>query len=356
MIMASPKKKLLALWSSYDFGHIYQTAFADHPDFEIELVSAEGALDERAGYRRLLRLRKEVDDGKFDLVLANNINRSPFPGNKGWATTASLAVRLLTYQRQRLDSWWAPWVVRHGKSRTPLAVIDSRDGHYVFPWDLRLLRAARLYFKKDLMYWHQRALLPLQNYHTEKKIKPYRDKLRPMSLGLDRRMFVREARPMKERDIDILMSGHENNPLRRLIREKCEALSGRYRVMLPKGMVPSAEYNELLQRTKLAVCVESGGGETWRQYEVAAAGIVPLMSWPYTEVIDPLVPDKHAFYFSYIADHFERTVEQALGDPDRLQRMSDAARQFVLEKKDRQRLLDYVVEQTLAAPAPDRTR
>ncbi len=218
--MSSQKKKLLLLWSSFDFAHIYQSAFANHPDFEIELVSAEGLSHEQAGYRRLLQLRKQVDDGKFDLVVANNINRSPFPGNKGWGTTASLAARLFTYQHRRLDSWWAPWMVRYGKSKTPLAAVDSRDGHYVFPWDLPLLQAAKFYFKKDLMYWPRRAIMPLQNYYTEKKIKPYEAKLRPMSLGLGENRFVPAARPMKDRDIDIFMSGNENNPLRRLVREK----------------------------------------------------------------------------------------------------------------------------------------
>jgi hypothetical protein len=352
MTMLPQKKKLLLLWSSFDFAHIYQTSFVDHPDFEIELVSAEGLPREQAGYRRLLHLRKQVDEGKFDLVVANNINRSPFPGNKGWATTASLAARLLTYQRRRLDSWWAPWMVRYGESKTPLAAIDSRDGHYVFPWDLPLLKASKLYFKKDLMYWPRRALMPLQNYHTEKKIKPYEGKLRPMSMGIEENRFAPVSRPMKNRDIDIFLSGHENNPLRRMIREKCERMSGRYRVQVHTKMLPHEEYLDMLQRAKLAVCIESFGGETWRQYEVAAAGAVPLMSWPYTQVHDPLLPDEHAFYFSYMSDHFERTVEEALRDGDRLQRMSDAARQFVLAKKGRKGLLNYVVETTLTESIP----
>jgi hypothetical protein len=344
----SRKRKLLLFWSSYEFGHIYQTSFADHPDFEIELVSAEGLAHEKAGFRRLLQLRKQVDEGKFDLVVANNINRSPFPGNKGWATTASLAARLLTYQHKRLDSWWAPWIVRGGKSRTPLAAIDSRDGHYVVPWDLRLLRAAKLFFKKDLMYWHRRALLPLQNYHTEKKIKPYESKLRPMSICMDEARIVETPRPMRERDVDIFLSGNENNPLRRLIREKCERLAEKHRVKVSAGVIPFSEYVESLQRAKLAVCIESYGGETWRQYEVAAAGAVPLMSWPYTELHDPLVPEEHAFYFSYIGDHFERVVAEALGDGARLQRMADAAHRFVREKKGRRGLLNYIVDTTLA--------
>ena len=347
----SSKKKLLFLWSSYDFHHIYQNAFEHHPDFEVELVSAQGRPEERASYRRLLGLRKRVDAGEFDLVIANNVNRSPFPGNKGWATTASLAARLLTYQRHRLDSWWAPWMVRHGQSKTPLAVVDSRDGHYVFPWDLGLLKAATLYFKKDLMYWPRRSLLPLQNYYTEKKIAPYEAKLRPMSVCMDEKHFVSDVRPMKDRDIDVFMSGNENNPLRRLIREKCErmATEGKYRVKVARGMISDDDYQDSIQRAKLAVCIESYGGETWRQYEVAAAGVVPLMSWPFTQVHEPLLPDEHAFYFSYMNDHFERVVEEALSDPARLQRMSDAARKFTQEKKGRPRLLNYIVDSTLGA-------
>lgn len=345
----SPKKKrLLIFWSSYDYAHIYESSFVNHPDFEIELVTAAGRPEDQAGYGRLLRLRKEVDEGKFDLVIANNINRSPFPGNKGWATTASLAARLFTYQHKRLDSWWAPWVVRYGKSKTPLAAVDSRDGHFVFPWDMRLLEAAKFYFKKDLMYWPMRAVMPLQTFYTEKRIKPHQPKLRPMSLRLEKRMFAPETRPMKDRDIDIYMSGHENNPLRKLVREKCEALASKYRVKVFTDMIPYAEYQEMLQRAKLIVCVESFGGETWRQYEVAAAGAVPLMSWPYTQVDSPLLPDEHAFYFSYMSDHFERTIADALSDNDRLQTMSDKARQFVQEKKQRTGLLNYIVDTTLA--------
>jgi hypothetical protein len=347
----SSKKKLLFLWSSYDFAHIFQTAFEHHPNFEIELVSAQGRPEDRAGYRRVLQLRKRVDAGEFDLVIANNINRSPFPGNKGWATTASLAARLLTYQRHRLDSWWAPWIVRYGKSKTPLAVVDSRDGHYVFPWDLALLKASTLYFKKDLMYWHRRSLLPLQNYYTEKKIAPHEAKLRPMSVCMDEKRFGAPSLLMRERDIDIFLSGNENNPLRRLIREKCErmAAEGKYRVKVARGMISAEDYEDCLRRSKLAVCIESYGGETWRQYEVAAAGVVPLMSYPFTEVHEPLLPDIHAFYFSYMEDHFERVVANALSDESRLQRMSDAARTFAHEKKGRSRLLNYIVDSTLAA-------
>jgi hypothetical protein len=255
-------------------------------------------------------------------------------------------LRLMTYQCRRLDTWWAPWVARAGAGRTPLAVIDARDSHYIYPWDWPLLKASRLYFKRELMAWRMRATQPLQNYLTEKRVMPHISKLRPMSQGADESSFASSSRPMRERDIDLFMSGGDN-PLRKDIREKVEKLGGSFKVFINNGLLPVEAYREMLQRSKLAVCVESWASETWRQYEAAAAGAIPLMSWPYTLGHEPLEPDRHAFYFSYIGDHFERVVEQALRDADRLQNMSDAARKFVLAKKGRRQLVNYVVETTL---------
>ncbi len=340
------RKKLLVFWSWSDFKDVYQTAFVDHPDYKVELVSAQGEANEKFGYRRMVSLSRRVAAGEFDLIVANSVMRSPWPRNKGLATSASLALRHLTWQRRRTDTWWAPWVAKAGNGRTPLAVLDARDSHFIYPWDWPLLKACRFYFKRDLMFWPMRALQPLQTYLKDRVVSPHIEKLRPMSLGIQEERFAASSRPMKDRDIDIFMSGGDN-PLRQKIREKCEKLAGRYKVFVNKGLLPFAEYQEMLQRSKLAVCTESWGGETWRQYEVAAAGCIPLMSWPYTQVHEPLEPDLHAFYFSCMGDHFERAVERALASPQELQAVSERARAFVLEKKGRQRLVNYIVETTL---------
>jgi hypothetical protein len=49
-----------------------------------------------------------------------------------------------------------------------------------------------------------------------------------------------------------------------------------------------------------------------------------------------------------MADHFERTVADAVSDPARLQRMSTAAAQFIRAKKGRSQLLNYIVGTTPA--------
>ena len=140
------RKKLLVFWSWSDFKDIYLNAFANHPDYEVELVGSSGERREHATYPRLFKLRRRVAAGEFDVIVSNIIMRSPNPRNKGWATTASQTIRYLTYQHRRLDTWWAPWAAAAGKGRTPLAVIDGRDSHYIYPWDWRLLNASTLYF------------------------------------------------------------------------------------------------------------------------------------------------------------------------------------------------------------------
>ena len=340
------RKKLLVFWSWSDFKDVYHTAFHNHPDYEIELVSSQGDPEEKFSYGRMISLARRLKAGEFDLIVANNVMRSPLPRNKGIGTTASLMLRYLTWQRRRTDTWWAPRVAALAGGKTPLAAIDARDSHYVYSWDWTLLKACRCYFKRDLMFWPMRATLPLQDHVRDVRGRSYNEKLRPMSLGIQEERFAPSSRPMKDRDIDIFMSGGDN-PLRARIREKCEKLAGRYKVFVNTGLLPFDEYKEMLQRSKLAVCTESWGGETWRQYEVAAAGTIPLMSWPYTQVHEPLEPDLHAFYFSYMGDHFERTVERALAAPQELQAVSDRARAFVIEKKGRRRLVNYVANETL---------
>jgi hypothetical protein len=137
------------------------------------------------------------------------------------------------------------------------------------------------------------------------------------------------------------------NPIRREIYERCLRLQDRYKVYCVDRVVPRADYLELLQRSKLVVCTESFGCETFRHYEVAAAGGIPLVNWPYAQNHMPLQPEVHAIYFSLIGDDFERTVARALADPAKLEEIAARTRSFTVEHKERSRVGEWVVEETL---------
>ena len=248
-----------------------------------------------------------------------------------------------------LDACWVPWLVARPSGGTvPLAVIDFLDTSFVLPKDFPLLQAATLYFKLNLYFWPRRSLMPLEALLGRRRVTPLLPKLRPMTNGVPRRLIPDRVRPMAERDIDICFTGTtvpnrgQNdpdpfldltfNPIRRDIYERCVKLKDRYRVFALDGLVPKEEYRELLQRSKLVVCTESFGCETYRHNDVAASGAIPLVNWMYATNYLPFEPDVHAIYFSVIGQDFERTVARALAEPAKLEAIARAARELVVNR------------------------
>jgi len=263
-----------------------------------------------------------------------------------------------------LDGYWAAWLLAgEVRGKVPLAVIDFLDTSYVLPKDYPLLQAATLYFKLNLYFWARRSLMPLETFMGMRRVTPFTPKLRPLTNGVPKSRIAKTARPMRERDIDLCFTGTiipgrsaddpnlfgdlTHNPIRRDLYERCLKLKDRHKVYCFNGVVPIEEYLELLQRAKLIVCAESFGCETFRHYEVSAAGAVPLVNWPYATNYMPFQPDVHAIYFSLIGDDFERTVARALADPAKLEEISRNTRAFTLEHKERSHVGDMVIEETL---------
>jgi hypothetical protein len=366
---ASPQKRLriLVLWGASYFEEYLPDFFLDNPKYDFEIVSGDrssGPSPHAASLGRLWDLHRRLAKGDFDLVISGPIQNSAWPRPKGLATCLAQAFRYFTYKRRRLDSYWTPWLLS-GKARgkVPLAVLDFLDTIDVLPKDYPLLKAATLYFKVNLYFWRRRSLLPLENFFGMRRVIALASKLRPSTHGLAPRSVPARARPMRERDIDVCFTGTiaplksaddlnpfadlTQNPIRQEIYERCEKLKGRHKVFCSRGLVPAEEYQELLQRSKLIVCTESFGCETFRIYQVSAAGAIPLINWPYAQNYLPLRPDLDAIYFSLIGDDFERTIERALSDPEKLEEIAKNTRAFTLAHKMRGNIGEMIIEETL---------
>jgi hypothetical protein len=372
----SPQKRLriLVLWGASYFNEYLPDFFLDNPKYDFEIVSGDrtsGPSPHAASLGRLWSLRRRLARGEFDLVISGPIQNSAWPRPKRLATCLAQAFRYFTYKRRMLDSYWTPWLFS-GKVRgkVPLAVFDFLDTSYVLPKDFPLLKAATLYFKVNLYFWRRRSLMPLETFFGMRRVTALTTKLRPLTHGIAPRSVPAKARPMRERDIDLCFTGTivplksaddpnpfvdlSQNPIRQEIFERCEKLKDRYRVYCSHGLVPLDEYLELLQRSKLIVCTESFGCETFRHYGVSAAGAIPLINWPYVQNYLPLQPDVHAIYFSLIGDDFERTIARALGDPEKLEEIARNARVFTLEHKLRGPIGEMIIEETLREHAKSR--
>ena len=365
--MSFPEKRLriLVLWGSSHFDVYAEELFLNNPKYDFEIVSGDrssGRSEHAASWWRLLSLRRRLRAGAFDLVISSPIQNSAWPQPKQFATRLAQAFRYFTYKHRMLDSYWAAWLV--SGSNVPLAVVDFLDTSYVLPKDYPLLAAATLYFKINLYFWARRSLMPLETFLGQRRVIAFTPKLRPLTNGVPQSRIPVTARPMRKRDIDICFTGNfvthrspddpnpfgelAHNPIRQDIYERTEKLKERYNVFCLNDRVPTEEYFELLQRSKLVVCTESFGCETWRHYEASAAGAVPLINWPYANNYMPFQPDVHAIYFSLIGDDFERTVARALADPAKLAEISVATRVFTLAHKERGHVGEMVIAETLA--------
>jgi hypothetical protein len=178
------------------------------------------------------------------------------------------------------------------------------------------------------------------------KVEAHAGKLRPLSYGILPNAIPEKIRPMAERDIDVFMSGLIN-PLRTAMGQRLERLKGEFNIDVCWEKVSRESYFDKLSRSKLVLCVESFGCETWRMYQASAAGAVPLISWPYVQNAFPLEPNRHAIYYSYMGDDLEQQVRTALTHPEKLAEMSQATHEFTKQHKDRAALGRYVVETAL---------
>ncbi len=363
-----PEKRLriLGFWGPSHFESLFTETYVNNPRFDVEIVNGDRSKKKSphaASIGRLLDLRRRLKRGEFDLVLSGPMYNTAWPRNKGLATRLAQAFRFLTYKRGMLDSFWVPWLMRGLENKVPLAVTDTLDPSFIGAKELPLLKAATLYFKVNLYYWPRRSVAPLESFFGTRRIAIHVPKLRPLSFGIAKQSIPDKVRPMRERDIDICFTGSisptrtandidpvahlSHNPVRRDIFERCQKLGDRFKVYCINRVVPIEEYTELLQRSKLFISTESFGSETGRHWDISGAGAVPVVNWPYVQNHMQMVPDVHAIYFSLIGDHFEQMVTAALADPEKLERMALAAREFTYKYKEQTQIGNYVVDETL---------
>lgn len=356
--------RILAFWGqgwSLQFERCFRPGFLENPAYEVELVSGDRKVrsDHVATLSRLLDLRRRLIAGEFDLIVCGINEEDAWPLNRRLPARCKILLRYLFCRRRSLDTFWAPILLRDKRIKTPMAAIDYRDESFVAPSEFLLLESSTLFFKSNLYHWPHRSIAPLSAFLGYGRVQRLRSRLRPSCFYVPITSQPEKVTPIRERDIDILFTGvirpwaskgdQEILPVRQFIYEQCLRLKaeGRYNVVCIDGKVSMEEYESLLQRSKLVACAESVACETSRHYDAPLFGAVPLANWPYADCWKPFLPDEHAIFFSVYGSDFDRAVDRALADLDRLQVVADQARAFTLRYKFPKAIADYVVTETL---------
>lgn len=306
--------------------------------------SAAAAAGRPFGMRTLFFLWDALRRGRYDLIVC-------YPAAQPLWAARSGAVRALwrwlaTAVRQPaafgLQSLRVPTI-------TPIAALDYADSPLIGRQNFFLLDRCRVYFKRELPGDHSKTFLgAVPEFSVSPGIwrSPFvlrnLGKLRPISVGIPDATLCALPHGSMEKTVDVFFAGKtDRSTIRRDGLERLRA-SG-VRVDLAEPGLPIEEYLARCARAWLTWSPEGFGWDCFRHYEAPVAGSVPLISRGGAERYCPLEEGVHAFYYDVEGDGLVRAVAGALGDRERLKRMAQVGRAYVLRHFTHRALCDYVL-------------
>lgn len=222
-------------------------------------------------------------------------------------------------------------------AHAPIVVFDPSDASFVPRRALWLWRRAAAVFKRELPLdrWQLftrtvHSGLPTPRFRRLARYRAIVDKLRPMSLGLSTETEAAIPRQMPPKTVDLFFAGsvEGNSWLRETgLKELAELRrTAGIDIDLVETRLPQHEF---LRRCAQARLVWSPGGlghDTFRHYEAAACGAVPLISRPTILQYAPFREGETAFFYDPEAGGLSAAVMRALERGDDLAAMGLAAR------------------------------
>ena len=310
--------------------------------------------------RRLPVIVRDLRAGRFDIVICHASRYAPWSAY--WLT------------RSFAESWVVgfPNAVFRGLGQylpllaggTPLAIVDLDDTSSIAGHMLPLMRRCRFYFKRELPADHWRVFfrslhrdLPSPRMRRRADLQDCIAKLRPLSLGLGRARIAAIGAPRSDKEVDLFFAGlvDGSSTVRRRGLAQFQALAAEgYSLDVADVRLPFDEFVRRCARARLAWVPEGLGWDTYRQYEAALCGAVPVMNYPTIERHRPLVAGEHCWLYDVSGDDLAATVRRALADRSRLAAMAVAARNHVLAHHTEAALCTHVVAATLARPVAAR--
>ena len=239
------------------------------------------------------------------------------------------------------------WVVAQrgwcGGCPVPLAVLDIHDTNAIQPHELPLLRAATLYFKRELPLDPTAVFAPKLGAAEANRL---RRRLRPISLGLSAERVADAPRVLPDKTVDVFFAGSTDHApaIRQAGLSQLRALQGLgVRVDIADAPLPRKEFLARCARAYLVWSPQGLGWDCFRHYEAALCAAVPVISAPTIVRHAPLESDRHALYYDTGGDALPRAILHALRNREQLVSMGRSAREHVLRHHTHQALCEYVV-------------
>lgn len=315
----------------------------------------EARADLVLGPETLTEFRRLVGHPAFSMVMCriSSARSSTWP----WVVQAVCDPADLATEGRR--SWsFGPRISKKTR-QAPLIVVDFEDEATIHPSDLPLLRACRLYFKRELPADRWRLLIGAlasgENHIAVRASQRYRaliSKLYPLSLGLPL-VETRHSIPVHEiqKTTDLFFAGsfEARSWVRTTGMAELQALraDGVSVEIITESLDPAAFYRHCAQ-AYITWSPEGFGWDCWRHYEAAACRSVPLINYPMTERHAPLRENEHALFYDPSPGGLTRAVLAALADKPKLLEMAGAACAHVLANHTPEAIAEMMVSKAMA--------
>lgn len=221
--------------------------------------------------------------------------------------------------------------------RAPIVLLDFEDEDFLHPAHRPLAVRARRIFKRELPLDRLRLACgtdprsrPGDRTERDPDAQAIVAALRPLPLGLP---FGARTPPVAVKTTDVFFAGEIASRGSARAREAAElrALAGEgIAIDMPAERLPGDEFHRRLARARLAWSPAGLGWHCFRHAEAAAAGSVPLMPHPTVETAAGFVHGTNALFYDRRPGGLAHAVREALADPQRLERIADAARVHAL--------------------------
>ena len=329
------------------------------PDERLQTTIAVSHLLARAN----TTLGSRPSGAEFDMVVVHSSPTAP------WERTRSvefLFKRSTLQGRLPFFRRFGQQMIRYGVT-APIFVLDFDDPAVISRSDVFLLDKAKLYFKRELPADHWRLFagtlhrsVPTPRFRSIVKNQKRMSKILPISLGVSPAISawvqVYEI-PKAEKSVDVFFAGQIKNSstvrqrgLEELLSLKAEG----YVIDVCDQRLPIDEYLARCVAARVVWAPEGFGWQTFRQYEAALCGSVPLCNRPTIELHKPLVHGVHALYYDPDPGSLRQVLSVALAEREKLSMLGAAARDHVLAHHTPTAIARYVAECALRNEDPIR--
>jgi hypothetical protein len=308
-----------------------------------------GAID--FGFGSFRRVRALLGDPSFDAIFVTRFSSQH--DAVGPSALVRLANRRIIRRGFPALRIFGDRMLRFG-AHAPIIVFDPSDAPYVPRHTLWLWQRAAVVFKRELPLDRWRVFMrtvhqdvPTPRFRRLRKYGAIVDKLRPMSLGLpvDTERKIPPDIPAKTTDLFFSGAVEGKSYLRASGLRELTALreGGGIVIDIAEERLSREAFFGRCGQAQLVWSPAGLGHDTFRHYEAAACGAVPLISRPPIEQYAAFRDGETAFFYDPEPGGLGDAIQRALARRDGLAAMGQAARAHVLARHSTKARVDHML-------------